>query len=69
LYYFQRFSKVLLDFARFSWISKDSAQPACRDDELKVDFYRFSSSFPWIFYDSVGFCKIFMDFQIFKWIL
>jgi hypothetical protein len=59
---FHGFSKIQVDFVSFKQFPKDSEQPACRDDDLRVDFYWFSSSFPWIFCDSVGFSKIF------KWI-
>ena len=59
------FLKIQVDFVSFKQFPKDSEQPACRDDDLKVDFYRFSSSFSWIFCDSVGFSKVFKDFQCF----
>ena len=62
---FKGFLKIQVDFVSFKQFPKDSEQPACRDDDLRVDFYWFSSSFPWIFCDSVGFSKIFKDFKCF----
>ena len=35
---FHGFSKIQVYFLRFKQFPKDSEQPACRDDDLTVDF-------------------------------